>query len=145
MISAWELAEGLKTLLDAEGSDPDALVAFEVVGPTLTPVLNRAVDISTLHLQPWSEEEEALDRGDMLAGTRSINVILQSPLENLTEEQCCKWMTAVKEMFREMEIDTSDGSWRWRRNESVTLYDTDAVKEKQQFLAIFRATFYNFQ
>lgn len=145
MISAWELAVLLKPTLNAVGSADNPPVAFQAEGPTLTPDINRSVDVSTLQLQPWEEAEESFDRGDALNATRVVNVICQKPLDDGGELNCFKWLNGVKEAFRELVLeDANGGEWRWTGNETVSLYDSDAAKQKRQFLSIFRATFQNF-
>jgi hypothetical protein len=144
MTSAWELAVLLKPTLNAVGSAANPPVAFQVEGPTLAPDINRSVDASTLQLQPWSEAETSLDRGDMQGAERVINVICQKPLDNGGEENCFQWLNAVKAAFPELSLAGPDGNWRWTGNETVTLFDTDAAKDKMQFLSVFRATFQNF-
>lgn len=144
MTSAWEIAALLKPTLNAVGSASGTPVAFKAEGPTLAPDINRSVADSTLQLQPWEEAEESLDRGDMLNATRVVNVICQKPLDNGGEENCFQWLNEVKEAFRELILDATDGEWRWTGNETVSLFDSDAAKTKRQFLSVFRATFQNF-
>jgi hypothetical protein len=144
MKSAWQVAEALAVPLDALGASASAVVAFKTEGPLLVPSIDRSVADATLQIQPWSEAEEALDRGDMQAGERVINVILQAPLEGLSEQKAMQWLNQVKDEFGELSLTVGTEEWRWRRNETVTLYDTDAASTKHQFLSIFRATFFNY-
>lgn len=144
MTSSWELAELLTATLSTLGGSGDTAIAFTADGPTLTPSMDRKVAGATLQIQPWGEAEEASDRGDMLAGERTINVVLQAPLDSLAESTCLQWLNEVKEGFRELSLVADDGDWRWRRNETVTLYDSDAAKQRRQYISIFRATFYNY-
>jgi hypothetical protein len=144
MTSAWELAALLKSTLNAVGGEAGAAVAFKVEGPTLVPDIVRAVADATLQLQPWSEEEVSLDRGDMQSAERVINVICQKPLDDGGELNCFQWLNEVKAAFGELSLEADGGVWRWIGNETITLFDTDAAKEKMQFLSQFRATFQNF-
>lgn len=144
MTSAWDLAVALKPTIDAVGASDDAIVGFAVEGPTLNPVIDRASSDATVQMQPWSETEETQDRGDMLAGEREINFILQCPMENAGAGTCMLWLNQVKEAFRELELELPDGTWKWRGNETLTLFDSDAAKDMLQFISQFRATFYNF-
>lgn len=144
MTSAWELAALLKPVLNEVGSAVGAPVAFAVEGPTLVPNIDRSVASGTLQLQPWSEAETPLDRGDMQGCERVLNVICQKPIDEGGEENCFQWLNAVKAVFGELSLSADDGDWRWTGNETITLYDTDAAKSKMQFLSQFRATFQNF-
>ncbi len=138
MTSCDEIAdavvEQLKTLTTT--------IAFAPENPPLFPIMDRGVAGPSVQVQPWAEDETATDRGDMLAAARTVNVIVSCPIEgDRTRAECLTWLNEIKEGFREFEIA---GGWRWQKNETVTLYDSDALKEKSQFLSLFRATFYNF-
>lgn len=143
MKSAWDVADALVDHL----ADESFSIACDVEGPVLVPKLERVTDSATLQVQPWSEEESPADRGDMQNQRRTVNVILQRPIQDgASEEDCLAWLNEVKASFGELTLDLGTGEqWRWGGSETVSLFDTDAAKEKSQFVSVFRATFYNFR
>lgn len=141
MTTAYEIAGEVATLLNATACS----VTFKAAR-TLMPELERTDKTATVQVQPWSESEEPADRGDMQNQRREVNVIVQTPLEEgLDEELAMTWLGELKAAFNETRLDLGAGDvWRWDGNETVSLFDTDALKNKRQFLSVFRASFFNF-
>lgn len=147
MDSAEQVAEGIVTLLNANGNALS--IAFNAELALEEVEIARVGAGASVHVYPYDETEEALDRGDMVEATRTVSVVVQSPLHDaISRGACLIWLNEIKSLFREHEIETvdeeDDGSWRWQNNETVTLYDFDVMKEKRQFLSIFNAVFFHF-
>lgn len=141
MDSAEVIAEGLKDILNALSTT----VAFNAVVPEGVPIVDRAVADATIQVYPYEETEEDFDRGDAFAATRTVQVIVQAPLTgSLTRKTCLAWLNELKEGFREETIAGTTDTWRFDRSETVSLYDFEAFKEKQQFLSLLKVRFYTF-
>jgi hypothetical protein len=137
MTSASDIADGVVTMLNALTTD----IKFIAVKPDLLPELDRAVDAATVQVYPWEETEQSKTSSDaMLVLTRTVNVLAQCPATGKTLADCLAWLNQLKEGFRGSRIS----GFAWDKNESASLYDFDAMKTKQQFLSIFRATYYSF-
>jgi hypothetical protein len=142
MTGADEIADLLVEVLNGLATS----IAFEAINPAEIPVTDRENSPPQVQVYAYEENEEPADRGDMLRAERAVNVIVSAPMvEGRTKADCLAWLSEIKEGFRELTLTAADGStWRWSGNQTITLYDFDAIKEKRQFVSLLRAGFYSF-
>jgi hypothetical protein len=87
-------------------------------------------------------EDPPFDLGGGVKATRVVNVLLQCPInEQVSLAMCQAWMNEVKEACRELILSDR---WYHQANETVTPYDADLLAEQRQFVALVKATFYDF-
>ena len=137
MTSADDIADGVVAILNALTTD----IKFTAVNPPIVPEVDRSVDDATVHVTPYEESEESqTSTDDMMKIVRTVNVLLQCPLTDYTRAQCLAWLNQIKEGFRGARI----GRFIWDKNDEQALLVSVALKEKLQFIAQFRATFYDY-
>lgn len=97
----------------------------------------------SVQIYGYEETETPSDRGDMLTAVRAVNLIVSAPLgDQYNKKDCLAWLNEIKDVFIELELTADNATrWRWLGNETITLYDFDAMLEKRQFYSLLRATF----
>ena len=102
-------------------------------------------DISEAHAErndlqvfviPYGESEEAFDRGDACREELTCSVVVNGPV---TREEGVELSRFLRYGLRETEL----GGYRWQDNETVSLWDSEALR-KGQFLGLFRATYFDY-
>lgn len=137
-MTADDIADEIVTVFNAIAAP---VFAFTAVNPADGPEVEREDQTTTVQVYGYSESEEPLDRGDVLQSDREINVVLTRTLDSSdTRKDCLDWLNQLKDALKETEF----GGYRWRGNETVTLYDLDALVQQRQFLSLFRATYRSF-
>jgi hypothetical protein len=119
----------------------DPAIAFTATNPPeVVDVESERADWAVF-VQPFAESEEPQDRGDMSREELQVNVIVHGPLSaTLTRAVALTFMKSLRDALRETEFE----GYRWDGNETVSLFDFDALKTKKQFLSLFRATYFHF-
>jgi len=137
MESSEDIAEGVVAMLNGLTTS----IAFTAEVPLLVPVVDRMVDSATVQVYPFEETETPGDRADMFSATRVVQMLVQAPMsQTITRKTYLTWLNELKEGFRELVVS----GWRFGGTETVSLYDFDAMKEKQQFMSLLKVTFFTF-
>jgi hypothetical protein len=109
--------------------------------PAETPTTVKETTDWQVLVVPFSESEESFDAGDTCREERVVSVIVTGPIRGTTTRdkgsELCKFL---RDNLRETSFD----GFRWAGNDTVSLYDTDALKTLNQFASLFQATFYSF-
>ena len=90
---------------------------------------------------PFSETESSFDRGNTCREDRVVSVVVNGPLDmNVTRAKALEFVEFLRLGLRGTEL----GGYLWADNETVSIFDTEALKTKNQFLSLFRASYYRF-
>lgn len=137
MITSEEIADGVVAVLNAI---EEKLIAFEANNPPVVPDYEKErAPGFRVHVVPFAEDDEALDHSDAANETLKVNVILQGPItQQLTRKL---YLQAQKQMRIALrEVDVAD--YAWQGNETASLFDADALRDRDEFLSVFRPTYY---
>lgn len=133
-----DLADLLVTHLNGLADKP---ITYQAVKPEEVAEADKERSDWGVFIVPYSEAEEAFDRGDTCREELVCSVVINGPVRgSVTREKGCELSRFLRFSLRETEL----GGYRWQENETVSLYDSDALKTKGQFLSLFRATYYDF-
>ena len=97
-----------------------------------------------VYVIPKDEQEEAIgDQSDTCKRTRIVSIAVNGPIK------VCEGWTLGKfaqqfEALRMALEGTEFSGYRWDRNEVVSLWDNDALRTRNRFLALFEATYCTF-
>lgn len=88
------------------------------------------------------EQEEAFgEHDDGCKRTRIVSVAVNGPIrDQFTLSKYLKQFEALRESLEGTEFS----GYRWDRNEVITLWDNEALRIRNRFLALFEATYYTF-
>lgn len=88
------------------------------------------------------EQEESFgERDDGCKRTRIVSVAVNGPIrDQFTLSKYLKQFEALRESLEGTEFS----GYRWDRNEVVSLWDNEALRVRNRFLALFEATYYTF-
>lgn len=88
------------------------------------------------------EQEEAFgERDDGCKRTRIVSVAVNGPIrDQFTLSKCLKQFEALRESLEGTEFS----GYRWDHNEVISLWDNEALRVRNRFLALFETTYYTF-
>lgn len=116
-------------------------IAFQAVKPVEVAEAEKERSDWAVFVVPFGESEEPFDRADACREEYICSVIINGPVKaSLTRAKGSEFCKFLRDGLRE----TTLGGLRWDGNETVSLWDVDALKTKSQFLSLFRATYYQF-
>jgi len=117
----------------------DPLIAFQAIKPEVAEADKECSDFAVFVI-PFGESEAAFDRGDTSREERVVSVVVNGPIGQVTKSIALAFCESLRRSLRETEFD----GLRWSGNETVSVYDFDALNTKSQFLHLFRATYFTF-
>ena len=132
-----ELADHLAEHL---GTIEEPIIEFQAVKPETVAEAQAERSDYGVFVIPYAESETPLDRGDMCNEERVVSVVVNGPLKTVPRATALKFCEQLRNSLRESEFD----GYRWAGNETVSIFDSAVLKEKNQFLSLFRATYFNF-
>lgn len=95
----------------------------------------------TVFVIPYAENEESFDRGDTCREEIVCSLVVQGPLNSSQKRaKASELVRFLKFSLRETVL----GGAKWDSNETVSLWDAEAMNAKAQFLSVFRAAYYQF-
>ena len=125
-------------LVDHFNDLSDPIVAFQAIKPeTVAEAQKERADYG-VYVLPYEESETPLDRGDTCNEQRVVSVVVNGPLKTVTRSTAMQFCEQLRRALRE----TTFNGYRWSGNETVSIFDANALKEKDQFLSLFRATYF---
>lgn len=137
-MTADDLADLVVVELNAIANPP---IKFTAVKPDDFGTIDKETSSFTVFVIPFSESEEAFDRGDACREELVVSVVVNGPVKApLTRAEASEFVRLLRSTLRETILDEV----RWSSNETVSLYDFEAMKTKKQFLSLFQATYYRF-
>jgi len=151
-VSADDLADYLVQLFNGLDGLP---VKFKAENPEVVEIAAEQGDW-VVKCIAFAESEDAEDRGDMCREELQVDVYVHGPLsETFKKKQAVRLVRKLRRALRltefEFKHEEPEGdedattTFRWDRNETVNgLFDLDALTTKNQFLSMFRATYFNF-
>lgn len=118
----------------------DPLIEFQAVNPETVAEASAEVHNFQVFVMPFEESEESIDRADTCREERIVSVVVNGPIGQVTKSLALQFAEQLRLSLRETEFE----GYRWQGNETVSIYDADALKTKNQFLHLFRATYFTF-
>lgn len=98
-------------------------------------------DLGVFVVPKDEQEEEVGDRGFTCKRTRVVSVAVNGPLnDNFTLARYLKQVEALRQSLEGTEFD----GYLWSGNETISLWDNEALRIRNRFLALFEATYYTF-
>ncbi len=138
-MTADELAQALAEFY-AETAEP--LVAFDVEKPADVGVVDGEHETCQVFCVAKDEREEPVgDRGYTCKRVRVVSVAVNGRLDD--ERTLGKYLQ-LAEQLRTLLEGTEFGRYLWDGNETIVLWDAEAVRTRKRFLSLFEATYYEF-
>ncbi len=118
----------------------DPLIEFQAINPETVAEASVEVHNFQVFVMPFEESEESIDRADTCREERVVSIVVNGPIGQVTKAIALQFAEQLRLSLRETEFE----GYRWQGNETVSIYDADALKSKNQFLHLFRATYFTF-
>lgn len=136
-MTAEDLADQLAAFLSALDDPP---IAFAAENPTEPASVEAERGEFHVFVVAYAENEEPVDQyGETVREELVVSVLVNGPLLLINRHTAIAFVKFLRESLRGTEFDR----YRWSGTETVTLYDFDAQKTKNQFLSLFRATYFD--
>lgn len=118
----------------------DPIIEFQAVNPETVAEASKEIADFQVFVMPFEETEEAIDRADTCREERVVSVVVNGPIGQVTKSIALQFAEQLRLSLRETEFE----GYRWQGNETVSVLDAEALKSKNQFLHLFRATYFTF-
>lgn len=136
-MTSADLADALVTHFNALASKP---IAFRAEAPDDPAEAVKEQSDWRIFVVPKEESETPIDRGDTCREEFRPSIIINGPIRSsLTRTKGLEVVKFLRDSLRETEFSGLD----WDGNDIESLYDPEAEK-KNQFLSLFRPTYYQF-
>lgn len=120
----------------------DKPIEYQAVNPPEVATVDAELTDYTVFVIPFSEAEEPTNlANETCREDRVVSVVVNGPIAGPITRATA---LALVEFLRNGLKGTELGGYLWDGNETVSLFDNEAVKTKNQFLSLFRATYYRF-
>ncbi len=133
-----EIADGIVAIFN-EIDEP--VINFAAENPPETADVETERGEYLVYAIPYDESETPQDQADMCERLRTVSVAVTGPID---ETHTRKLAMQLVEQLRLSLQETEIGRYHWDGNETVGLWDSEALKTKRQFLSLFRATYRDF-
>lgn len=152
MFTSEDLADAMAVVFN-EIPKEELEFAFEAVVPDDVAEVFTESGGWVVYVIPFSEGEESIDRGDTCREDLQVDVYVHGPLSpQITKRVGVRFMRRLRRALRQtrfsgVDADDDDTPYEfiWDKVETVNgIYDADYLKTKNRFLAMFRASYYDF-
>lgn len=136
MTTSEDIANGVVAIFNAM---EERLVEVDAVNPPEVPQIDVETARKSIQVYPFEEADEFND-GDSSTRRLTVAVLVHTPVSSAFKRaDGIAWVGQLRQALEGAEI----GDYLWQENETVSLWDFDALKDKRQFQSLFRATFYD--
>jgi hypothetical protein len=119
----------------------DPPIAFQAVNPPEVPDPQAERNNFQVFVLPFDESESPINlSNDTCREERRVSIFVHGPIGSVTRAKAIEFCEVLRSSLK----GTRLGDYLWDGNETVSLFDADALKNKNQFLSLFRATYYTF-
>jgi hypothetical protein len=138
IITSDALADLVVTQLNAASSPP---IAFTAEKPGSVADAQVEQEEFRVFVLPYSEAETPFDQGNTCRRELVVSLVVNGPIAG----QINKRLSLEFALWVRTTLENSElGGYTWGGNETVSLYDVDALKTKNQFLSLARAAYFDF-
>lgn len=137
-MTADEIADAMVATFQAID---EPLIGAAVENPPETTDVEAELGGWFVYVIPYDETEAPQDNADMCERLRIVSVAINGPIDATTNRKLAgRFVEQLRASLEESEF----GRYQWDGNETIVLWDFEALKDKRQFLSLFRATYRDF-
>jgi hypothetical protein len=124
-------------VVDTFNDISDPVIVFQAVNPESIAEAEKEHTDFQVFVVPFGETETRINRGDVCEERRTVSVVINGPIGQVTRATALQLLDQLKRSLRRTSFD----GYRWASNETVSYWNPDALKEKRQFYSVFRAEY----